>query len=208
MDKREMRVAVRDRNGIPPMGDALAGHPDIDLCIEQALRDVSGLNTWPWLLTSANINFTTGTGTLPADCQTIRALIINGLKAKRAPYDIVVSRTDAFVWTEFGASILLYPAATITQTTQTAGLHSWRVEPALETDIAIPLIPTQWHQMIVCRASYFLNMRRGDSTRVAADLAEWQVGLKNLMNAGWRTSGPRMIRDAFRPNNDARWSTT
>lgn len=206
MDKRELRVAVRDRNGIPSMGDGLAGHLDIDACIAQALRDISGINTWPWLLTTANLNFTAGVATLPTDCQTIRRLLINGLPAKRAPYDVVVSRTDAFVWTEAGTTLLIYPAATITQTTQTSVLHYWRDEPELTTDQAIPVLPTQWHQMLTCRASYFLNVRRGDMSRIATDLAEWQAGLKNLMNAGWRTSGPRTIRDGFRPNNDARWS--
>lgn len=207
MNKRELRDAVRSRNGITATGDGLAGHTDIDACITAALRDLSE-HTWPWLLTSAAINFTAGTGTIPADCSSIRVLMINGLVAKRGSLDVVLGGNELFTWTEDGANLLVYPAATITQTTQTAVLHYWRAEPEPTTDDSIPLTPVQWHQVIVARASYHLNVRRGISERVAIDSQEYLGGMKRMESAGWRTTGPRMIRDGFRTTQVAHWSTT
>lgn len=211
MNKRELRAAVRLRNGIPDPGDALAGHTDIDDCIMSALRDITAEKRWPWLLTTASLTFSTTTGLVTAGMPTsyamIHKLVIDGRKADYVPLDEFVGTDRRYVWTDLGNNIQLNP---VPATAPTATLYYWQDETdltaATSTDATTPMLPATFHQTLVARASYHLNVRRGRNTEVARDLDEYRQGLKNLMAASTRTVGPRTIRSAYRDTNlSARW---
>lgn len=206
VNKRELRAAVRLRNGITDIGEGLAAHTDIDDCVGAALRDVCAEKRWPWLLTSSALTFSTVTGqpaAMPAGWAQIHKLVVNGVKATHVPLDEFVSGDRRFVWTEIGSTIQLDPVPAVAPT---ATLWYWQDEPALVTDDQSPLLPTAFHQTLVARASYHLNLRRDMNAAVARDLVDWQAGLKNLMSAAARTIGPRTIRSAYRDTPvAARW---
>lgn len=202
MDKREIRSRVRLRNAIPDTGDGLAGHTDIDDCITAALSDISSENRWPWLLSTSSLTFTAGVATIPADCYTIVRLVINGYPADRVDVDEFVQQARSWMWTEVGGEIRLWP---VPATAPTSTLWYYRNEPDLATDTQTPLLPAQHHQLVVVRASYQLNVRRGDNARIAQDLAEYQAGLRNLMQTSWRTLGPKRLKSSFRWQQLARW---
>ena len=203
MNARELRSAVRLRNGIPDTGDGLAEHDTINDCIRAALVDLSSEQRWPWLLTSASITFTAGVGPLPADCTVISELVANGYPAERVGLDDFLVQTRGCVWTEQGSNIKLYP---VPVTAPTATLYYYRTEPALTTDESTPLLPTQHHQILVCRASYHLNVRRTDKDRIRLDLEEWVPGLRNMMLTTWRSQGPRTVKSAYRARQTGVWS--
>lgn len=202
MDKREIRARVRLRNAIPDTGDGLAGHTDIDDCITAALSDISSENRWPWLLTTASLTFTAGAAPLPADCHAISQLVVNGNPAERVNVDEFLQQARSWMWTEVGSQIQLWP---VPATVPTATLWYYHNEHVLATDTQTPLIPAQHHQLVVVRASYQLNVRRGDNARIAQDLTEYQAGLRNLMQTSWRTLGPKRLKSSFRWQQLARW---
>lgn len=202
MDKRELRARVRLRNAIPDTGDGLAGHTDIDDCITAAMADISGEYRWPWLQTSAPVTFTAGVAPIPADCVSVLQLTVNGYPAERVDLSEFGQPSRPFVWTDQGSTVTLWPVPSVAPS---ATLVYYRGEPELTTDVAVPLMPAVFHQLLVVRASYQLNVRRGDQTRAAQDSAEYQMGLRNLMQAGWRSNGPRRVQSAFRFRQMARW---
>lgn len=206
MNKRELRKAIRDRNGIPDTGDGLAGHTDIDDAIRAALHDLSAEKRWPWLLASATVNFSTTTGdaTDPPTYSSIREVVINGRPALRATLDDFVGGVSGHVWTDIGNTIRLSPVPT---QALTGTVWYYFLEPDLATDIAVPLLPPVHHQTLVARASYHLNARRGRNAEIARDDAEFQRGLSNMMQDIARVSGPRRVRSAYRPKQaPARWA--
>jgi hypothetical protein len=202
MDKREARQRVRERNGIPDPGDGLAGHEDIENCLSAALIDISSQHRWPWLLTSASVTFTDGVGPIPTGCTTIHKLVVNDAPAARVSLDQFLAEQDQYVWTELGANIKLYPVPT---TAPTATLYYYQAEPALTVDTSTPLLPAQWHQVWVVRASLLLNIRRGQFERVTRDEEDWGQGVRDMMQATWSSLGPRQIRSGFRAQRLARW---
>lgn len=207
MNKRELRQAVRLRNGIPDVGDGLAGHTDIDDCVALALIDVCAEARWPWLLTTASLTFSTTTGQvtsgLPVSYPHIHKLEINNRVAQYVPLDDFLTEQRRWVWTDLGNNIALFP---VPSTVPTATLYYWQDEPALDQDTDSPILPATFHQILVARASYHLNLRRNRNAEVARDLAEWQSGLKNMMAARARTVGPRTVRSAYRDvGYSARW---
>jgi hypothetical protein len=208
VNKQELRRAVRDRNGIPDTGDGLAGHTDIDAAVAAALLDLSAEKEWPWLLASHAITaFSTTTGeptTALPSYSAIHKLVVNGRPARHASLQDFLDSTVPFVWTEIGNTVRLDPIPT---TATTGVLWYWQTEPALETDDAVPLLPTVFHQTLVARASYHLNVRRGRNTEIARDLSEYERGVPNIMRAAERFAGPRRVRDAYAPKGQtARWS--
>lgn len=203
MNLRELRAAVRNRNGIPDPGDGLAGLEDINSAVAQALSDIGSEDRWPWLLTSSSLTFTNGAASLPSDCTTIHKLVVNGDVATRVSLDAFLDDMSGCVWTDVGAQIKLTPVPT---TAPTATLYYYRAEPAFTSDTSTPLLPVQWHQLLVARASYHLNVRRQMNDHVARDVREWDEGVKNMRRAAWASLGPRRIRSGFRPVQPARWS--
>jgi hypothetical protein len=199
VNKRELRVAVRTRNGIPDAGDGLSAHGVIDECVTAERR-------WPWLLASAPLTFSTTTGiaTPAVDYAQIHKLVIGGKPARMVPLADYLEEQMPFVWTDLGNTIGLYP---IPGTVPVATLWYFQNEPDLlaQADTATPILPAVHHQILVARASYHLNVRRGDNGRIAQDLTEYQSGLRNLMQASARAFGPRTIRSAFRDKSTASW---
>lgn len=206
MNKRELRKAVRDRNGIPDTGDGLAGHTDIDDAIRAALHDLSAEKRWPWLLTSVDASVSTTTGDvagLPA-YSSIRQVVANGRVATRVPLDDFVGGVSGCVWTDLGNGIRLSPVPT---QALTVTVWYYQLEPDLPTDVATPLLPPVHHQTLAARASYHLNARRGRAAEMTRDERDFERGLANMMQDIARTSGPRQIRSAYRAQQaPARWS--
>ena len=203
MNLGELRTAVSSRIAVPTAGDALASNASIDACINAALRDISSEQSWPWLLTSSSPTFAYGVAVIPTGCGRIKTFAIDGLPVPQASLEDVLSGAKQWVWAEDGASIRLSPTPS---STPTATLWYYRVEPTLVLDADLPLLPVVHHQTLVARASYHLNVRRSDATRVAADLAEYERGLKNMMQSVHRGTSPKVIRSAYRDQATARWT--
>ena len=203
MNKRELRTAIRDRNGIPDAGDGLAGHTDIDACIAHALADLSAEDRWPRLLTSASLTFSGNAAALPTGWVSSRELLVNGYIAPHVGLNEFLEGSTSYVWTEQGANVVLNPTPS---SAPTATLWYYRVEPELTTDTSEPLLPAQWHRALAARASYHLNVRRKDGDRINIDENEWQAGLNNMRVAKRADTGSSKIKSSFRPIQRARWS--
>lgn len=204
MNKREIRVAIRQRNAIPDNGSGLAEHDAIDDCIAAALRDISTEARWPWLRYSSSLTFSGNAAAIPADCSEIEALTIDGYPVRFVGIDEFEQQTTSYVFTDDGANVKLYPTPATAPTSPT--LVYYRNEPELTTDTASPLLPAAWHQAVVVRGSYHLNVRRMDKDRINLDENEWQGLRARMAHASVRTVGPRQIRSSFRINQWARWS--
>lgn len=204
MNSAELRAAVRARNGIATTGEGLAGHTDIDEAIVAALSDIAGEHRWPWLATSTTITFQASDGksaSLPAFTQ-IRALEIGEAPVPSVSLDEFLQRDRLYVYADLGDALAIYPTP---ETDTSATLYFFQPEPALETDESSPLLPEAWHRVLVARASYHLNARRGRSDGMQRDLAEYQTGLANMMASQRRSTGPRAVRSAFRNVRTPRW---
>src|SRR4051812_6685939 len=116
---------------IPPAGDPLLDEPILNECIDQALRDISAVSDWPWLLTSASLTFNTTTGIAPAPAAMVkmRELTIAGTRAKNvdlAEFLDIVATGDQWVWTIIGTNVQLTP---IPSTVPVAVLWYIKAEP-------------------------------------------------------------------------------
>lgn len=203
MNLGQLRSAVSSRIAVPSGGDALATDASINSCINAALIDISAEQSWPWLLTSASLTFSAGVAAIPTGCGRIKTVTVDDLPVPQASLDDVLSGAKLWVWAEDGANIRLSPTTT---TAPTSTIRYYRVEPTLSADADLPLLPVVHHQTLVARASYHLNVRRSDATRAATDMAEYERGLKNLMQSLHRGTAPKVIRSAYRDQATARWT--
>ena len=204
MNKRELRLAVRQRNAIPDNGSGLVEHDVIDDCIAAALLDISAEQRWPWLRTSASLTFTGNTAPLPAGCMQTEVLTIGGYPVPRVGLNEFLEQTAFYVWTDNGANVLVHPTPTVTLSSPT--LYYYRDEPTLADDTESPLLPTAWHRAVVAGASYHLNVRRDDKARVTLDSNEYRDLVGKMRQSSVRDTGPKKIRSSFRVEQRATWS--
>jgi len=187
---------VIQRLRIPPAGDPLLDEPMLNDLIAQALRDVSSVSDWPWLVTSASITFTAGVGPVPATMVKVRELVINTARAKYVDLAEFLDTAwlgSQYVWTVIGTNIQLSPAPTISPTNT---LYFIRGEPELTSDIAVPLIPEAHQAAILSRASYHAEVRRGRAEAAQFHNMEYEGDLNRMRDATKTRTGPRQVREA------------
>jgi hypothetical protein len=198
MNRSELRDKVTKRLGIPPAGDGLLDTAALNDCIQLALTDIAEEQQWPWLLTSAALTFTAGIAPFPTSPAVahIRELTIDSRRAKRAnslgEFLDALADGNRCVWFDVGTNVQLAPVPAAAPTA--ARLYYTRNEPTLANDAATPLLPEQYHNVIVARAAYHGNMRRSLFERAAQDLGEYREAIKKMADASPMRTGPRAVR--------------
>lgn len=188
---------------IPPAGDPLLDEPTLNECIDQALRDISAVSDWPWLLTSASLTFTAGVAPVPATMVKARELTISGTRAKNvdlAEFLDIVATGDQWVWAIIGSNIQLTPVPT---TSPTNALYFIKGEPSLTADVSIPLIPEAHIAAVLSRASYHACVRKGMADAAQFHHSEYLEDLNRMRDATKTRTGPRQVRAA-----GGRWQAT
>lgn len=191
------------RLGIPPAGDPMLDETILNDCLGQALRDVSAVSDWPWLLTSASLTFTAGSAPVPAAMVKVRELTVNATRAKNvdlAEFLDTVALGDQWVWMIDGSSIKLTPVPT---TSPTNVLYFIRAEPALAQDTTSPLIPEAHQAAVISRACYHACIRKRMSDAAGFHHGEYLEDLNRMRDATKTRTGPRQVRTA-----GGRWTAT
>lgn len=205
MERLEFREAVWERLRVPPAGDGLLTAQVVDRCVQRALTDLCNERPWPWLLTSASLTFTGDSAPMPSDCVLVRDFEVGGKRAKRVKFtewmDERAFRTQC-VWTDVGATIRVSPTPASALSSPT--LWYYRNEPALTSDTATPLLPSQYDPVVLARAAYHANVRRDRMDDATRDNAEYEAGVNRMKDALSRQVGPTRIREA-RPSVWAVW---
>lgn len=194
MNRGQLRAEVTQRLRIPANGDPLLDDTTLNDLIRIALIDISGVSDWPWLLTSASLTFTTGTAPMPATAVKLRELIVNSKRAEYvgdAEFFDCQALLSRFVWTDLGATIMLTPVPTVAPT---ATLWFVRGEPAIVLDTVSPLIPEAHQQVVIARACYHAEVRRGRAEAATFHEQEYERGLVRMRDATRSRTGPRQIR--------------
>jgi len=197
VNRGELRTAVAARLAIAPTGDGLLTTTELDRCVNQALRDLSDVKQWPWLLTSAALVFVDGVAAFPTDPAVVhlRELTINDRRAKKASSlgEFLDSLTGAgrHVWFYEGTDIKLAPVPSTAPTSAT--LYYLQAEPELTEDGVSPLAPSQYHNVVVARAAYHAEVRRSKWESAAQHNGEYEAGLRRMGSARL-TTGPRAVR--------------
>lgn len=200
MNRKELREATSRRLGIPPTGDGLLTEPVLNECVNDALRDLSDVQIWPWLLTSASVTFTAGVAAQPTDPAVIQCqqLLIDGRRARKASSlaELLDSTVDGSrcVWFPVGTNVQLAPVPATAPTTSV--LYYTQAEPPLDADSQSPLTPAQYHNYVIARAAYRAEVRRTRWEAAAQHNGEYEAGLKRMKDAARSTTGPRTIRPA------------
>jgi hypothetical protein len=205
VDRSELRQAVWSRCAVPSTGDGLLDANTVDSLVQRALTDLCNERTWPWLLTSSALTFTDDSAPMPSDCVQVRDLEVNGRRAKRVKFTEWLDQRSwqsSCVWTDVGATIRVSPTPASALTDPT--LWYYRNEPELVTEAQEPLMPAQYAPVVIARAAYHANVRRGRMDEARTDEAEWMAGVKRVHDAVSRQIGPSRIRES-RPTVWATW---
>lgn len=196
MNRADIRARLAKRLRIPPTGDPMLDEPTLNDCIAQALNDVSSRRDWPWLLTTSALTFTAGVAPLPTGCVKTRGMLVNGWRAREADLaEFLDQATYAtmYMWTIIGSNIQLNP---VPVTSPTNLLYYIRSEPALTSDITSPLIPDQHISAVVARAAYHAEIVRARADAAGFHNGEYEMDLKQMMDATKRSNRPRQVREA------------
>jgi hypothetical protein len=196
MNRGQLRAEVALRLRIPPAGDPLLDEPTLNDMIRAALIDVSSVSDWPWLLTSTSLTFTAGVAAIPQNATKVRDLIVNSRPAEyvgNAEFFLCQSVASRFVWTVLGTNIQLTPAPTVSPTNT---LWYIQPEPSLTSDIMGPLVPQAHQQVLIARACYHAEVRRGRAEAASFHNAEYERGAERMKEATHTRTGPRQIRTA------------
>lgn len=174
MNRRELRVAVRNRLGLPETGSARLLEPQQNDNLNEAVRRLSLEKRWPWLLTSVAMQWPSlADDPVPTDFIAPRILLVtNGGVDTEARYvDLQVflqtPRTQPW-WTMVGRNARLAPTPT---TTVNGTLFYYRAEPDLSTDTSEPLAPAYAHDAIVHYASHLGHLNLQNPSGAADELA-------------------------------------
>lgn len=200
MNRAEIRAAVKSRLGLPSTGDPYVDDTTLNDLIQQALTELSAEYQWPWLLTSAALTFTAGSAPFPTSTPPmhLRDVTIAGRRARHATslaeYLDVLADGSRCVWFEIGTTINLAPVPATSPSSAT--LYYIQNEPSLTADSSIPLVKAQHHNVVVARAAYLINVRRGRMEEAQRDLGEYVEGVKKMRDSYPMRSGPRSVRPA------------
>ena len=204
MNRLEIQNAVKQRMAIPSTGDGQLTDSVINNLINQALTVISAEHDWPWLLTSTSVTFTSGSASLPSDFIKSRALIYNTLPVQWVQLEDFLDPDRWFApfsWTIIGSTAKVTPTPTTNIATT---LYYYRREPDLTTDGSTPLMPSQFHNLIVAYATYLAAMVRQDEGRAAVHMADYNMLLNNMRDDLTQSTTRRIRYD--RSSQYATWN--
>ena len=180
MNRGEIRTAVKRRLAIPSSGDGMLPDTVLNDLINNALTTISSARDWPWLLTTATLNFAPDTALLPTDFIRARQLMYNNYPVQWVQLEDYLDPlrfNTTFCWTIIGNTAHLGPAPS---SNADGTLYYYRSEPQLVTDFSTPLMEPVLHNLIVAYASYLAALVRQDEARASAYMAEYQMLLNNV----------------------------
>lgn len=199
MDFTALKANALDRAGLPST-DGLAQSGTLGLAVNHAIQRIAGMRLWPWLYTEANANTVAGTPTLalPVPAYRIHYLSIEQDTLDRRQRSDLVRHSDTIDqgqpnrWAPKGISAVILSPTPDAVYAVTFGLTI--VEPTLVTGSDVPLLPVQFHDMIVVLAARYIAVRRKDTELVNlldAEIKEWR---ESLDRAALSANGPIPIR--------------
>ena len=201
MNRAQLRSALVARLGIPSTGDGRITESVQTDCLNLALTDLgAGEHQWPWLLTTGDLTFTAGVAPMPTDPPVVhcRELFVNGRRARKASslaelLDVGVDGSRC-LWFYQGTNVVLAPAPSVQPTDGV--LYYLQPEPELVADAQSPLVPAQFHNIVVARACYHAAVMKREWESAAQYNGEYEQGLKHMAGSARFTTGPRQIRTA------------
>lgn len=198
MNLEQLCDAERARLGVPVSDNFYTPPVLIDLTNE-ALQAISTEFDWPWLDASTTFDTANGTATYtpPADWMRTRGLCIDGFDAMEYRSLIELrewptSITDVPRYFHVNAEQLTLRPVPGSVNTVT---HDYvKIEPALANPTDTPLMPSQFHYVIVAYAVHLAHLRAGDVQRATAALADYQGWLKRMTDNRRRQTGGIRVR--------------
>lgn len=187
------RSAVKTRMGLnSAVTDGLLTDSVINQQLQFALDDIASEFDWPWLQTTATINFSSGTAATPSRYKKILDLSLNGERLNRLTLDEVLANDYTYPgWYQEGPTLKTYPSG-MTQAGVTC--HYYQLETELDDDADTPLLPQEHHQTWVLRACcYCASIRRDQALKAELD-SEYQAGLRRMRDDVERYAGARQVR--------------
>lgn len=199
MDFTALKANTLDRVGLPS-SDGLAQDSTLGLAVNHAVQRVAGMRLWPWLYSEATASTVAGTPTLalPAPAYRVHWLAIEQDVLDRRQRADLVRHSDTIDngqpnrWAPKGAGqVVLSPTPDAIYVVTFALTIA---EPALSTGSATPLLPVQFHDLIVVLAARYLAVRRKDADMVGildGEIREWR---ESMNRAAILANGPTPIR--------------
>jgi hypothetical protein len=181
----ELRTAVNRRSGVAYLTAAL------DDLINEALQQMALEQRWPWL--SATLSFTTdgntdGTYSLPWACRSLEALSVDGFdyppfsQREADQWDALGERPRGAA--AFGRTLTIRP---VPPADLTAKVRYVRGEDELVNASEEPLLPEEYHRILVELVVSMIHDRTGDVARAAAAEKRYQTGLSRMVRSALHT---------------------
>jgi len=211
MDRRRIRVAIFDRCGVPDSGDAQLTPAFVHSEISNALRKLSADRRWSWLKWSAPLTLTSGTAARPADSSEVDRLEIlqtDGTYKLARPAlteDEVTAPTDrVHRWAVVGPNIMITPTPT---EALTGRLWYFRTEPELTADDSEPLLPEQYHDVIVNLVAAECMTRKKNTEMVTMFRDAARQGIAEMRDRPGTANGRGQVRVTAHTGQDYYYST-
>lgn len=187
MNLAEMRVAVDRRSGVAFDTAALT-----DL-INEALAEVTLAADWPWLRDTHEFDATTDLGEedLPEGFRRIVNVTVGGYESFPSSYNDLASWDYGYSngrhsFAVVGSTLHFRP----TQTTGTAVVVNYVAdEVPLEGDADEPLLPEQYHYVLVNLATAYALERVGNLARAKVLRDRYEEGLRLMRRSALRQGG-------------------
>lgn len=165
--------------------------------INDALEQISLEHFWPWLLSSETIATVAGTATraLPTGYIATNSIVNTTLRDALRPSSLI----DIDLLTSTGIPVLYHSAAVITWGPTPAAVYSlshryYRVEPALATSGAVPLIPQAFGRGVIEYAALLLLQQVREADMAATAEKNYNEWLKRAQDNARATREPARVR--------------
>lgn len=154
--------------------------------LNAALRWVTRMRRWPWLITTATFTTDASAGyNLPTGWIDTKSVAADGVDLERVHLPDADQWANLQVWvngayTVNATQLVILP----TSDTGSAIVHRyWQTEPALSDDADEPLLPARHHDLLVSRAALEQQARRPDADKTMLGVIRDDIdqGVKALM---------------------------
>lgn len=184
MNFQDLQNEVYDRGGAY-LNDSGRGVQRVARWVNQAYREVNDQDDWPYLMGT-----TTGPAPLTiADLGTIESVINVATQTKLVPADrrsitdrypvLTTTGVGYFYYITGGTVLNVYPADVSSVLT----VSYWRSAPDMALASDVPLIPSQYQEIIVTGALRRLFLEDNDAGDYQSVVAEWNLQLAWMREA-------------------------
>lgn len=178
----------------------MASDTSLGLAVNYAVQRLGSMRSWPWLYSEQTANTTANTAalTLPATASRIHFVAIGDDVLDRRQRADLFRRSDTTSnqqpreWAPKGsAAVVLSPTP---DAIYTVNFGLTLIEPVLSNASDTPLLPAQFHDLIVLLAARYIATRKKDSEMIQALTAEINDWLPDLHRAAVSALSPTPIR--------------